>query len=118
VKEQVITMIMNMVLILFFIVGLFGLTLFAVEVQNVNSFKQTVNYHIERNGGLSEAGVAQLNEHANQHFNSRFSVVGEFVEVSFGDVVTYQIKATIPVPFTPIPDVHMQFTGSAISKVR
>lgn len=117
-KENTITMLTNVFVGLFLILGIFALAIFFFEMQNVNSFRQTVNYTIERNGGLNQNIVGELNQHSADFFNGRFEVRGDASDVSFGDVIDYQVDVQIPISFLPVPDFQTTFTGTAPSMVR
>lgn len=117
-KENTITMLTNLFVGLFLIIGIFALAIFFFEMQNVNSFRQTVNYTIERNGGLNQNIVDELNQHSADFFNGRFVVKGDSNDVRFGEVIDYQVDVLIPIPFLPVPDFQTIFTGTAPSMVR
>ena len=117
-KEQLITVIANLAITLFLILGFVGVSLFFFEMQNVNNFRQTVNYQIERSGGLDSQVVADLNSHSEAFFNGRFVVRNQNQEVEFGELVNYQIDVNIPIPFIPVPNFEVAFTGTAPSMTR
>jgi len=117
-KEQLITLLMSLFVGLFIILGIAGMTLFFIEAQNINSFRKTVSHTIERNGGLNDVLIAELNEHSKTFFNNRFTVQTQNTFVDFGELITYEIIADIPIPFLPIPNFRAVFTGVAASMTR
>jgi len=117
-KEQTITLLMSLFVGLLVILGIAGTTLFFIETQNINSFRKVVSYTIERNGGLNEALIEELNEHSRTFFNGRFTVRMQETQLNFGELLTYAIYAKIPVPFLPVPNFQTTFTGVAASMTR
>jgi len=92
-----------------------------IDLGNINSFKQQVNYQIERHGGLTETAVANLNEYSQTYYQGDFIIEsGQLNEkVSFGDTVDYTVKGTFDIKIFPIiPDVHLRFKGTGVSQVR
>ncbi|WP_242281727.1 hypothetical protein, partial [Bacillus cereus group sp. BfR-BA-01454] len=102
---------------LFLIVLIVAVTVLCIKVSNVNSYKQQVNYQIERHGGLTEVAVQNLKEYSDKHYKGAFAVKSKQLnkKVQFGETVDYQVKATFKIELFSLPDVHMNFSGSASS---
>lgn len=105
---------------LFGVVLIVTVAVLGIKVSNINSYKQQVNYQIERHGGLTEVAVQNLKEYSDKHYKGAFDVESKqlYKKVQFGEIVDYQVKATFKIDFFKIPDVSMKFSGSASSEVR
>lgn len=97
-----------------------AVTLFCIQLSDVNSYKQQVNYQIERHGGLTKESVQNLKDYSDKQYKGAFTVKSDQLnkKVKFGDVVDYQIVANLKIILFNLPDVKMEFHGSAISQVR
>ncbi|EPY6472537.1 hypothetical protein ACWO4B_003234 [Clostridium sporogenes] len=105
---------------LFLILGMVSIGMFCLQVQDVNSYKQQINYQIERNGGLTTEAVNNLREYSKKNYQGRFKVDSDLIyqKVSFGDNVDYTIIGTFKIPIFPLPDVELIFNGNGVSQVR
>lgn len=119
-QEHVIMEIVGIFTGLLMVLMIAAASLFFFHVQDVNSFRQTVNFQIERQGGLTEEAVSQLETHSETFYNGRFSVESSQLNqrVEFGEKVEYTIQGIFAIPFLPIPDMHMEFSGVGVSHVR
>lgn len=90
------------------------------QLQEVNSFKQQVNYQIERKGGLTEEAIRELNDYAQENYLSAYQIESDKLneKVSFGDTVDYTIKVEIPIHFYQVPSIEYDSKGSGVSQVR
>ncbi|MEC3226207.1 hypothetical protein P9027_30285 [Bacillus thuringiensis] len=97
-----------------------AVALFCIQLSDVNSYKQQVNYQVERHGGLTKESVANLREYSDKQYQGAFTVKSDQLnqKVNFGDVVDYQVVAKIKIRLFNIPDAEMKFSGSATSQVR
>lgn len=105
------------IFVIFFIISL---TIFCVQFGQITSFKEYVNNTIEREGGLTESAVEQINKHSNKYYNGRYSIDSEKLnkKVQFGEIVDYTITATYEISLFDIPAVEKNYSGSATSEVR
>lgn len=105
---------------LFLLMMLISLTLLFFEFGNINSFKQQVNYQIERQGGLTETAVENLNRYSEEMYNGSFEVVSNqlYEKVAYGETVDYVIKANFEVKIFPVPNVKIEQSGTGVSQVR
>lgn len=105
---------------LLLIMMLISLTMFSFQLDNVNSFKQQVNYQIERQGGLTETAIKNINEYSKKYYNGAFKVESERLneKVAFGEAVDYVVKGTFKIQIFPISDIHLDFNGTGVSQVR
>lgn len=105
---------------LFLIMMFISLTLFFFQFGNINSFKQQVNYQIERQGGLTESAVANINQYSNEMYNGAFEIESDqlYEKVSYGETVDYVVKAKFDIKIFPVPDVNLKFGGTGVSQVR
>lgn len=100
---------------------LLSIAMFSFDLGNVNSFKQQVNYQIERQGGLTETAVANINDYSDKYYHGAFQIESEQLneKVAYGDIVDYTVKGTFDIKIFPIiPDVHLTFNGTGVSQVR
>ncbi len=97
-----------------------SLTMFFFQFGNINSFKQQVNYQIERHGGLTEAAVENINQYSTEIYNGAFEIESEQLneKVAYGETVDYVIKATFEISIFPVPDVEIDYGGTGVSQVR
>ncbi|MFP7474482.1 DUF4320 family protein [Niallia taxi] len=109
------------IIAIFLFMTFVSFALLCIDLGNINSFKQQVNYQIERQGGLTETAVANLNEYSNKYYHGDFAIESEQLnkKVSYGDAVDYTVKGTFDIKIFPlIPDVHLNFNGTGVSQVR
>lgn len=140
-QEQSVMEVVKWFMAFFFIMFMLAVASFLMQAQDSNSIKQTVNYTIERNGGLTAGAVDYLNEVSKTTYGNRFSVVAlvknddgngtvtigdttydEVDEmkapVEFGDKVHYIIKLKYNIPFFNIETASTSFMGTSVSQVR
>jgi len=105
---------------LMLIMMMVAVALFSIQLSDVNSYKQQVNYQIERHGGLTKEAAANLKDYSEKQYQGALSVKSDQLnkKVNFGDVVDYQVVANLKIILFDLPDVKMEFHGSAISQVR
>ncbi|WP_077356031.1 DUF4320 family protein [Virgibacillus halodenitrificans] len=105
---------------LFLIMMIVALAVFLFQMGDVNTFKQQVNYQIERNGGLTQEAMASINDYSERYFNGRFTVESDLLNtrVNYGDTVDYKVNGVFEIVIFAIPDVKMQFAGTGVSQVR
>ncbi|MEB8716605.1 hypothetical protein GH876_26500 [Bacillus thuringiensis] len=97
-----------------------AVTLFCIQLSDVNSYKQQVNYQIERHGGLTKESIQNLKEYSDSQYKGAFTIKSDQLnqKVNYGDVVDYKVIANFKIILFNLPDVKMEFHGSAISQVR
>lgn len=90
------------------------------QIQEVNSFKQQVNYQIERKGGLTEEAVKELNAYSKENYLTEYKIESDRLnqKISFGEVVEYTVTAEIPIHFYKVPSIKYDSKGSGVSQVR
>ncbi|RBP59282.1 hypothetical protein DES36_1197 [Alkalibaculum bacchi] len=99
---------------------LLAAAIFFIEVGGVNPFKQQVNYQIERNGGLTENAITNINTYSENYYDGRFSVESDKLnqKVEYGEIVDYTVKGVFEIKIFPAPDVKLSFKGTGVSQVR
>jgi hypothetical protein len=119
-QEQSIMEILKWFLSLFLVLGIVSLGLFFFQVQEVNTFKQQINYRIERHGGLTPAAIEELEAYAESFLQGRYEIKSDRLNerVGFGEKVEYTITATYSISFLPIPDIVLTFRGMGVSQIR
>ncbi|MFB7304589.1 MULTISPECIES: hypothetical protein [Bacillati] len=105
---------------LFVIMMLVSLTLFFIELSSVNSFKQQVNYQIERQGGLTPSAMANINDYSKKYHKGNFTVTSDRLnkKVTYGEQVDYVVNGVFDIKILPIPDLEIQFKGTGVSQIR
>lgn len=118
--EQPVSEIFRYLLGLILTCFILSVAIFCYQIQDVNTFRQQVNYRIERRGGLTQEAMEEIDTYSKEYFQGRYSIdspkVGE--KVSFGDTVSYEIVGSYEIVFLPMSTVHMTTVGQAISQVR
>lgn len=119
-QEHAIMEMVKWFIYLFLILIFVSIVLLGVQFLDVSSYKQQVNYQIERNGGLTVEAVNNLKEYSEKNYRNRFKVESDLLykKVSFGDEVDYKVKATFKVPIFPLPDLNLTFMGNGTSQIR
>lgn len=94
--------------------------MFFMDLSNVNSFKQQVNYQIERQGGLTSTAISKIQAYSDHYYHGNFSVDSDRLKekVTYGEPVDYVVNAVFDIKILPIPDVNLQFHGTGVSQVR
>lgn len=111
----------SVLFIVFYILVLLTAAVFGYQIQTADSFRQHVNYNIERRGGLTEQSMKEINQMSKENYNNWYTVTSEKAgqKVSFGETVDYKIEASYPVLFiSGLPTIKSQMTGQAVSQVR
>jgi hypothetical protein len=105
---------------LLMILGIVSIGFFFFQVQEVNTFKQQINYQIERRGGLTPEAVEELETYADTFLQGTYIIESDRLNerVAFGEQVEYTITATYSIAFFPLPDVVLNFRGMGVSKIR
>lgn len=119
-QEQTIMEMVKWFIALLLIMMMVSLTLFLIQMGDVNNFKQHVNYQIERNGGLTEGAMTAINDYSVGYFEGRFTVESDQInqKVKYGELVDYKVNGKFEIVIFPIPDVNMQFSGTGVSQIR
>lgn len=99
---------------------IFSVGMIFFRLQEVNSFKQQINYQIERRGGLTQEAVEELNEYSNENYLSNYRLESDKLnqKVSFGETVEYSVKVEIPIDIFNVPSLEFESKGSGVSQVR
>lgn len=97
-----------------------ALVFFFIEVGGINSFKQQVNYQIERNGGLTETAMSNITNISKTKYDNKYVVQSDDGndKKAFGEVINYRVVSKFKIKFLPMPDVNLTFSGSGISMIR
>ncbi|HAP5355482.1 TPA: DUF4320 family protein [Enterococcus faecalis] len=119
-QEQSVMEIIKWFIGLMMIMAMVSIGLFCVQLQDINTFKQQVNYQIERKGGLTTEAVEAIDKYSATNYDRRFTIESDKLnkKVSYGEEIDYTIKATIPIQILPLPDVTLSFNGNSVSQIR
>ncbi|WP_142425280.1 hypothetical protein [Enterococcus casseliflavus] len=112
--------IFRMLLGFFLACCLLSVVVFSYQLQTLNTFRQQVNYRIERKGGLTTEAVKEINQYSKEYFHGWYTVDSNQIgnKVIFGENVDYKIIGTYPIAFLPLPDLNVEVPGQASSQVR
>lgn len=93
--------------------------LFCYQVSDVNSYKQQVNYQIERKGGLTEEAIVELNNYSKTHYNGVFTLKSDSLneQAEFGEIVDYEVVGTFNIGAYS-KTIKAVWKGSGVSLVR
>lgn len=125
-----------MFFVMFMVMFAFGL--FFIQIQDLNPYKQMVNYTIEREGGLTESAldllhgesaaaydskytVELLTEDANGDVtvgNKKYKASGPQQSQPFGTPVIYRVKMKFVMPFFDIGMFETEAYGNSVSQIR
>lgn len=110
----------KMYITIFIIFSLFSVSMFFININQANDFKQYVNYQIERNGGLTPTAMGKINKYNDEHYNGRFTVSSATGsrQMQFGDEIDYTITGEYKFLFISLPAESIKIKGSAISMIR
>lgn len=99
---------------------LFSVTSMLVQVQDMNTFKQNVNYTIEREGGLTPTAVAQIKKESKDNYHDSFTISSAQMNqgLPYGTVVSYKITQTISVVYGDRITFDIEREGSSVSQIR
>lgn len=105
---------------LLLIMMILSIAMFCMDLGNVNSFKQQVNYQIERHGGLTDAALDNINKYSENYYHGIFTINSDQLneKVAYGEAVDYVIDGNFDIKILPIPDVQLEFSGTGVSQVR
>ena len=119
-QEQAVMEIIKWFMGLFLVLGLVAVGIFLFQVQEVNGFRQQINYAIEREGGLTPEALERLEEFSRANLSGTYAIESDQLgeRVNFGEIVEYTLVATYEIAFFPVPDVVLRFRGLGVSKVR
>lgn len=109
-----------------YIVSFFGLIMmcilvvFFIQIQDTTAYQQTVNYTIEREGGLTDSALNDLEKESADNYGGKVAVVSDDsgVEKKFGEIVDYEIKQTFSFHFFRDFSFTVSKKGNAVSQVR
>lgn len=119
-QEQSVMEIIKWITGLLLVMFILGVGLFLYEIQDVNTFKQQVNYQIERRGGLTPEAVAELDSYSRKAYQGRYSIESAQLNkhVEFGQKVDYKVVGKFPIKFINTKPIVVEFPNSGYSQVR
>ncbi|EUJ34187.1 DUF4320 family protein [Brochothrix campestris] len=119
-QEQTVSEFVKWFIGLILIFGMVSIALFLYQFQDINTYKQQVNYQIERQGGLTKEAIAALKKESEDNYNGRYTIKSDKLnqKVQFGEQVDYTVVSKITVYLFDIPEVTIEQAGSGVSQVR
>lgn len=120
---------------------MFSLGIFFIQMQDINPYKQTVNYTIERSGGLTQDAVKLLDEESQTKYHNKYTV--QYLEpvppsttgavmvdgktymvksyspqMRYGTEVLYRVESRFDIPIFGIGAIKNTFYGTSVSQIR
>ena len=97
-----------------------GVSVFCYEIQQVNSFRQYVDYQIERNGGLTTNAMSNIDAYNEKNYKGKFTINSEQInqKLPYGSIINYQILGEYNLLFFDFDTQSYPINGSSISLVR
>lgn len=99
---------------------LMALVVFGVQANEINTYKNQVNYHIERYGGLTNQALIELTNYSDEVYNNRYRIESPQLNesVDFGETVNYTVVGTFKPIYFSDTAFEIPSSGSAVSLVR
>ncbi|WP_079707725.1 hypothetical protein [Paraliobacillus ryukyuensis] len=110
----------NLLSLFLFSLVIVSITVYSIyHVQSID-FKNYVDAEIERNGGLTDIAVSNINDYSDQHYLGRFEVssLSGNDKKPFGGRIDYVVQGEFSILFFDIPDQFVSTHGFAVSQVR
>lgn len=103
------------------VLAFLSVVVFGYQLQTITTYRQQVNYQIERKGGLTTEALTELKAYSSKQFHGWYTIESTQLgkKAAFGDTVPYTIKANYPILFLPNNiSVKIGIEGQAPSQVR
>lgn len=93
---------------------------FCIKLLDINPFQQTVNYTIEREGGLTPSAISRINKESKDNYNSSFTITSSDSnkEKKFGELTSYTINQNFSFYFFKKIEFSISRNGESVSQVR
>lgn len=93
---------------------------FMININQTQDFKRYVNTQIERNGGLTETSMTNIEEYNQTYYEGEYNISSdqEGQSVPYGTEVNYVVTRTIDFAFDFYSIEPLDFEGSAVSLCR
>ena len=97
-----------------------AISIFCFEVQQVNSFRAYVDSQIERNGGLTNSAMSNINTYNEKNYKGKFTVNSDQMNQKFayGSIIDYQVVGKYKMLFLDFDTQSYPVNGSSISLIR
>lgn len=105
---------------IFMILSIASVSIFFINLNQAQDFKQMVNYQIERHGGLTTEAQTKIKNYSKDHFDNQFTVTSNSGtdKMEYGKEVSYTVNGKIKLLFITLPVQNIAIKGAAISMVR
>ncbi len=105
---------------IFMILSIASVSIFFINLNQAQDFKQMVNYQIERHGGLTTETQTKIKNYSKDHFDNQFTVKSNSGtdKMEYGKEVSYTVNGKIKLLFITLPVQNIAIKGAAISMVR
>ncbi|WP_195336924.1 hypothetical protein [Paraclostridium bifermentans] len=93
---------------------------FTFEIGQVHNYQSYVDTQIERNGGLTDKSIANINTYNEKNYKGKFTINSDQMnqKLAYGSIVNYQIVGKYKLLFLKFDTQSYPVNGSAISLVR
>ncbi|MEK4692417.1 hypothetical protein [Bacillus sp. FSL W8-1202] len=110
----------KMYMAIFVLFALFAVSVFFIQMNQGNEYKQYINYQIERNGGLTTSAIEHIEEYNKKYYDSRFKIESPMMnqKVKYGDEVNYTVQGNFKILYFNLPIQTISIKGSALSLIR
>lgn len=102
------------------IIAMVGVLLYIVGLMQSVSYKDYINAQIQREGGLTQQAMANIETYGEEQYGSKFKVISESGsdKKPYGESVNYRIEGRVGGDVANAPSSFIRSKGSSISKVR
>lgn len=94
--------------------------IFMININQTQDFKRYINTQIERNGGLTETSIVNIEEYNQMYYEGEYTLTSDQLgqTVSYGTEVNYEVTRTIDLAFDFYSIEPLTFEGSAVCLCR
>ncbi|EGP4894693.1 hypothetical protein FI615_002213 [Enterococcus faecium] len=110
----------KIILLFMAFITIIGFILLGMSLSDISNYKQHVNYAIERNGGLTDKAVKEINKYAEEHSHGEYQLTSDKMgqKIGYGQKVSYTVKCSFKLHGLPKEYFIKSVKGEAISQVR
>ncbi|EQK39983.1 hypothetical protein C672_3545 [[Clostridium] bifermentans ATCC 638] len=94
--------------------------IFVFEIGQVHNYQSYVDTQIERNGGLTDKAMANINTYNEKNYKGKFTINSDQMNQKFayGSIINYQIVGKYKLLFLDFDTQSYPVNGSSISLIR
>lgn len=93
---------------------------FMININQTQDFKRYINTQVERQGGLTDEAMANIEEYNQTYYEGEYTVTSDMAgqKVPYGTEVNYEVTRTIDMAFEFYSIPPLTFEGSTVSLCR